>query len=397
MGLRVDKNHLSCFSGLINEDKIYAVDTIYGLLMEYDIKNFSHRAVTQITCMDIRKGIYRIKQTIKAGNKFYFLLENSRDIIMWSQQNQSFQIYGSEHKYDEQRNVVSNAFLIKNNIWICPGYSNLPLRCFDIITAEIKEYPSVEYQMTKNGIKIEDIRFLFGAVDKETLWFAVYNTPHIASYDINHNKWKFYSFNEFGLVSNICFDGKDLWISFMQNNIFINWNAEEESAEVFKIPTGELDMSKGDPFNYIYGFKNYIYVLPTYDNNIYIVNRKTKEVYATDFFKNYKHTDIRPYIPLFGACLKYEKQLIVLPYSIDCVIVIDMETKQIQYIDSKISQQDKNFYIDYLPKGHITENNRILLKDYIYYVNTNSINIIREKEKGACGRAVIREIKRWKM
>ena len=128
-------------------------------------------------------------------------------------------------------------------------------------------------------------------------------------------------------------------------------------------------------------------------SNIYAVHRVTKQIESTDFLQNYNRTDIRSYVPLFYVCIRVENQLILLPYSIDKIVVINMETAKLQYIDSLISQIDKSVYWDYVCKRKsIGESNELMLKEYISYILSRSADRLEQKSE-VFGQVIAREIR----
>lgn len=392
MGVRVDENHLSSYAGVVEGDKIYTVDSIYGLFLEYSMKDYSHRILTHIDCLDVSKGQYIINKIIKVRDVFYFFLVNCHDFISWSLSDYKFHIFESHQKKDQRYHLVSNAFFWEGKIWICPAYSDQSFRCFDTVTEKMTEYASIEKRICNHGIRFEGGQFIYASIENDRLWFAIYNTPYIASYNMKKDEWRFYSLADFGKVFNICFDGNDLWICFMDQNIFLSWEPERGVKEIFQISDSELSMDKGDPFKYIYGDQNYVYAIPTYDNNIYAVHRVTKKIDSTDFLHNYNRTDIRPYVPLFHVCIRVGKQLILLPYAIDKIVVINMETGKLQYIDSLISQIDQAVYLDYVCKQKsIQESDELTLKEYISYIHFRKAGRLEQK-RGVFGQVIAHEI-----
>ncbi len=393
MGVRVDENHLSSYAGVAEGDKIYTVDSVYGLFLEYSMKDYSHRILTHIDCLDVSKGQYIIRKIIKVQDVFYFFLGNCLDFISWSLSDHKFHRYESHQKKDQRYYLVSDAFFLEGKIWLCPCYSDQSFRCFDTVTEKITEYASIEKRICDHGIRFEGGQFIYASIENDRLWFAIYNTPYIASYNMKKDEWRFYSLADYGKVSIICFDGSDLWIGFMDQNIFLSWEPKCGVKEIFQISDSKLRMDKGDPFKYIYGDRNYVYVIPTYDNNIYAVHRVTKQIESTDFLQNYNRTDIRSYVPLFYVCIRVENQLILLPYSIDKIVVINMETAKLQYIDSLISQIDKSVYWDYVCKRKsIGESNELMLKEYISYILSRSADRLEQKSE-VFGQVIAREIR----
>ncbi len=395
MGKKITESHLSCFTGAVEEDKIYTVDITYGWLIEYNTRDYTHRILTKMSCMHIKRGGYYIRKIIKVGDMLYFFLGNSRDIISWSLSQQVFKIYGNEYKFDQQFQWVSNAFLVKDKIWICPAYSNQPLRCFDVNTQKISEYSFIEEQLSLTGIILKESQFVFASLENKILWFAIYNTPYVVSYNVERDRWNCYSFYEFGKVSNLSYDGNDLWIYFMDRRIFISWRPERGVLDIYEVSDMKLDMSKGDPYSYIYGFQNNIFVIPTYDNDIYIVNRKTKKEYLTNFVLNYERIYTWPYVPLFYACIPRENRLILLPYSVNVIVEINMEDGQIQCIESKFDYGDLWYCLgEHCQKKKLIENDQITLKEYISYIEFRENVSTNYEDESTFGRYIFDKAER---
>lgn len=392
MGTWIDENHLSCYTGVVEGDKFYTVDAVYGLLLEYNMKDYSHRILMQMDCISADKGHYFVKKIIKVKEVFYFFMGNSRDIISWSLSNHEFRVFENRTQDELRYKLTENAFFSKDKIWICPAYSDQPFRCFDIISKKVTEYASIEEHMLEQGITLDGHHFIFTLVENDKLWVVIYYSPYIMSYDMIKNRWDCYSFNEFGKVSNICFDGNDLWICFMYKQVFISWTPERGITDTYEIL--DINFDKGDPFMHIYGAQDYIYVIPTYDNDIYIVQRKTKKVYNTGFFQNYKRINTRAFMPLFYTCLRDGSRLVLLPYSVDIIVVIDLEVGHLQYIDAGMDQNDKKFYLDHYcwDQKVMIENSGLTLKEYVPYIISRDCGDVKQEKKEVYGQAIAHQI-----
>ncbi len=392
---KADADYLSCYAGVIENNYIYTVDRFYGALMEYNKETFSYRILTWIDCINPGNLGFCVRKMIKDGDDFYFFLENSRDFLIWSQTKQSFRIYGNENQYNQNAVVVSNAFLIQRDIWIYPGYSNQPLRCFHVETGEIEEYPSMEQKLAKEKIALEQSQFVLGTVQNETLWFVIYNTPYLISFDTVSHEWTVYSFGKEELLCNICYDGRDMWICFIYKNTFINWSPEYGVTDTYQISDSGLNMGIGDPFNFIYGFGDRIFTIPMYDNPIYMIDKKTKEEHFLVSFDKDCHTNTRKFLPLFYTYVVDGNQLILLPHIVNVFVKINMDTCQVQLIDTKKKEADREHYLDIcLKSGCVMESVNFSLEGYLDYLKSNDIDYEEQKETYSRGKAIFHNTKK---
>lgn len=394
MSVKFQKEYLSCCSGFVEDDRLYVVDRFFGTLMEYNIENYSYNVIAQLDFLDIRLQ-YRARKIIKLEDTFYFFFENSRNIYTWEINSKSSGQYGNETESDKREVVVSDAFLIKETIWIIPGWSDQPLRCFCVDTEEMQEYVSIEQQLEKFGIVLEHRQVIDVAIDAENvIWYVLNGKPYIISHDVELNEWEVHVLGEEEHLSGIYCDEKDLWICFTDKSDFISWNPRNGVLDTYTIQVDRLNMEENDPYHFICSYKDNIYVIPYFDNDIFIINKQTKEVSPTNFLLNYNHTEVRPRppVPLFFGFVRREKMLIVLPYSIDKIVVIDMESGSLRYIEGRKSLIEYSDYLKAVYQKNIDESDVLLeghlgfyLRDFISCIKVGDMNECKLKQQDFVG------------
>ena len=252
----------------------------------------------------------------------------------------------------------------------------------------------MEQKLAEEGIVLEQAQFVLGTIQNEILWFVIYNTPYLVSYDTSCDKWNIYSFGKDEL-SNICYDGKDIWIYFIYKNTFINWKPENGVIDTYQISDPNLNMGIGDPFDFIYRFGDHIFTIPTYDNPIYMIDQKTKEAHLLVSFDKNCHIYTRKYLPLFYAYVVERNNLILLPYAVNVIVKIDMDTCHVQLIDTKKKKADREHYLGIcLKSGYVVESNNFSLEGYLDYLKFDDIDHEKQKERHSCGEAIFHDMKK---
>ena len=95
-----DYKYLDCCAGKIENDKLYVVSVLLGIVLEYDLKNFTYTVLTQINLPDLSQRV-RVNSIIKVNHLLYMTLSNSWNVFEYDIKNKRLKVYGNNFEYIE--------------------------------------------------------------------------------------------------------------------------------------------------------------------------------------------------------------------------------------------------------------------------------------------------------
>lgn len=345
---------LTCYTGVIQDNKLYTVHEGLGLLMEYDLLSFSYKVLTILKVGEKEQRV-RVKGMVISNQVIYIILGNSWNIFEYHMESGQILINGDDKKYNDGALLIENCFLYRNEIWLLPCYANEYIRIFDLKTKQYSMRKPIIDELKYYGANVYKKSFLDYAFTNEGIIYAIiYKSEYIVSIDINTGQYFLYCIGGRKKLSSINYDGKNYWLSFFDSTIIEKWSPKNGIIEEYVIDEIDID-DTGQQIRFIYELQGKLYIIPTFVPYIFILNKKNKKISKMNYPKNFKriHNNSERY--QFFRDILYKDKIIVLPFAVNEMLLIDKKNNKVNFIESILSREDIEKYTIKLETGVIEE------------------------------------------
>ncbi len=366
----MDKNRLeyiTCYTGTIENDKLYLVHEGLGLLIQYDLYDYSYKILTKIE-LEKEKQPVRVRGIAILKNVIYMTFECNWNVLEYHMDTGEISL--NENMCVEDAYAVERTFIHKNDIWMFPCYLNEAIRVFDIKNKTYDLKKSIGEYLKENGYYIEKTCFGDYASSGNGIVYAIsYESHYIISINMQLNTYEVFDIGEEKKIARIVYDGKGYWLSFSNNGMIARWNPMHGIEKQYMVNDIEVD-ERGLPIHYVYESKYSLVIIPSYMQKIIVMNKVSKKFTYIEYPYDYKRINANTRRYQFYEEFLYKNYIIALPFSVNKLLKFNIDSGDTEFIEIKLNKTDiENYMLQQELKDRvITEMYGYGVKEFIEYM-----------------------------
>ncbi len=332
----VGKYFLSCSAGVIDKGKLFVIDSIYKMLLEYNLVDFSYK-VLSYNIIPSEYSNHKVVDIYKKQNKLYIILDGSMGNVV------EYDLFSDKCKQYIYAYSAIPAFPV--DIW----HSFFCIDKIYIFPLLIKNGFSV-FNTNNNTFerKVELGSDIGSSEEKDLLgrlFFkddSIYVFPmtrgSIYNMDLKANEIKLYQLPTIR-IENIGYYNGSFYISSFADNIISEWDSKYgvtghyNCEGISRIPNLTVRIFA------IYVDKNAILCLPRVGNCLSYINKISREEKLLDLSKYCKRVRIDHNI-YFRRGIIVGDRILLLPNEVGNFLWVDMTTGEIESIQSELRTED---------------------------------------------------------
>lgn len=357
---------LTCYTGVIQDNKLYMVHEGLGLLMEYDLSDFSYNVLTAIRIENMMSHV-RVKGMTIVKNIIYMVLENSWNVIEYDIASKMIKVNGNESQYINGKMLVEKTFLFGDELWLLPCYCEEKIRTFNIKTKKYTIKKSIVDFLKPKEIEVKKKCFAEYEVTEDGVIYAIiYQSDYIVSIDTKEAEYTLYYVGAGKGLSSISKEGKNFWLSFFNDNMIVKWNPVYGILKEYEVDGIRID-EREQTIRLIYESDKNICVVPTYMPAFFSINKKNRNVIWINYENKFKRININRERYQFYSSVTNGDKRYILPFAVDKLLVLDMKSEKIITVNTGLSTNDIKKYIikDQGKENPITEIYGYGIKEFI--------------------------------
>lgn len=371
---------------------MYIVNVLYGVLLEYDLCDFSYTVLERLEQDEFQP--LRIVSLMKLQSKFYFNLVDSWEVFEFDLNTKQIIAYGESLEEKKGQIIVKRSFYYNNEIWIIPYSIDDKIRIFNSNSKKIREIESIKNIAEKKGYTLNTEHCLSNILQKENiLWTAIYRTAYIIALDMETKQLQIFSIGEDKKIESINYCEDEFWLSFYNTNLVASWKINYGiEEEYFAKPIQAIN---GEALRFVYVTEKKIYGIPVRDNKICVIDKETGDSlsfeYPSDFRRTYNEQRC-----MFYDFVVHEDKLILLPYSVNYFIVLDLISVKAEFYECRFERSDvMAYYIENrLIRDGLVESSSFHLLDFINYFQNREEFYFEVAPYEKVGRKIMENIKK---
>ena len=383
--------YLDCYTGTIEGDKLYIVSVEFGLLLEYSIHDFSYKILGKIHLPNPRTTV-RVNTMIKSEEYIYMTINNNWNVIEYNINNGQTTIYGNDDEYIEGKDVVIKSTLFQECLWIFPYSVCQPIRIFNLKTKTFKEGLTIQDILPVNEYEKGTDYYMNLDVFQEgnVLRTAVRNSPYIIEIDMETCKYCVYETKESAKICSMSYNNGQYWIAYVGSKSFVKWHPENGVVEEYEIR--HIQLQNDISYRYIYADEDKIIVIPIRDNDIYIIDKKTKEIQSLIYPDDLKRAHNLQRCMFYG--ILQQKNILLLPFSVNYFFEINISENVLQAYSCNLNRMDiGKKYIESNPTNNFfSEIDYYTLSDYVGGIKKNTFCLTRIAKMNSKGGEIWRQL-----
>lgn len=356
--------YFSCYTGLIEGNRLYAVNINVGLLFEYDLEDFSYKILAKIQFPNRNKPV-RVWEIVKIENVFYFILEDTYNVWKYNLDTDKLTIIKNEaYNSSESTLFINNAAFRKNDmIYLMPYYDKETISIFDCKREKFKG--EIQFTNSKNA----DKELLYLGIRKESVWIAIFNSSYLVEVNLQSGKEKFYIIEEKHNILGASLCGNDFLLLLTETGL-VKWNPEDQIISKYALSISNIEEQK-IVFHNAFETDTSMIIVPDYEPCIWIIDKATGNKNDIIYPDGFKKIHPNPERCLFMKVINNSEELILLPFSANMFIRLDLKQNKmysagcalcwedIREIHTVIRENEVFTFVDYVRKlvDGINDNN----------------------------------------
>ena len=379
--------YLSCYTGIIEDNKLYTVNMYLGILLEYDLKNFSYQVLTRIPLRD-RAQLVRVIKMIKIGSVFYFIFENTRIVWMYDMSSKESDMIENGEDVADRYLVNSDAYRWKDCIFLTPERHSETIGVFNWRTNKFDEdIPLGHFSDSSGKVRITKI----GIMDRK-IWYTFFGAPVLIGIDVESRGEKHWIIDPSKNILAVSLSEGYFWI-LLSGAELIKWNPEEGIIKKYVLDSLRINEEK-PVFRHLYETDTYVYIVPYYAQCIWKIDKSTEEVFSIKYPSELKRVH-----PNFERCLFFEvlkdgDNLFLLPFAVNVLVQLDMNDGRMTYHECSFNRQEiwKYYCQDILGKNALSEDEIIDLSFFVEKIKILNTWNERTNENQKIGIGIMAEV-----
>lgn len=353
--------NISCYTGIVEKDMLYTFNNITGQLMGYELKNFAYGILAAFDT--IQENRIRIIKIIKSGNILYLVPQNRKCIYVYNLKNRERKLFGNAEMVLEERQNICDAFMHGFRIVLFPAFIDEPILLFSTDTKKWDKYFSIRDLFKQKNIDLSENYYVAKSYQvKNSIWSAVAGTHFVFSVDLSNMDVCIYNV-QCRKIDDFFFDEKEFWIAEQDSQCIFSWNFNYGLEKKYQVnPMGHKYAV--EVYECVYSSDEMIIAVPNFENCISIIERNSGRCHTLDLEgKLHKVRRLPNY--LWGAFFKYEDKLILLPLSVDKIVVISLLDRTVELHDGELRRKDyEKYHLRHMKE--IMDSRKIMAEDKCY-------------------------------
>lgn len=373
-----DYKYLDCYAADIEGDKLYVVSVLFGIVLEYDLRDFSYKILTQINLPDSSQMV-RVNSIIKSKHFLYITLWNSWNIFEYDIESEKLEVYGNDFEYIDGNELVVKSYLYQDRIWIFPYNVDQKIRIFHIKTKEFEVNLSVKEILNQRGYRIPKSSFICLDIFQEKCKciLAIYNSSYLIEINLETEKYNIYEVKPNARIEIMSYIDGQYWLSYIDNKNIKRWSPEDEILEMYEPAKNYIQKERR--YRYIFSYKEKVIIVPTYDKTICIIDKKTRKETILEYSKDIQRVHNRDRWMFYGF-IEYFDKILLLPFSMTHFIVIDLQNERLESYQSKFGT---DVIYEYWIKPRLTElllleNDIFEFSEYLDFISEHNTDIKKQ-------------------
>ena len=336
--------YLTCYTGVIENKKMYVVHEALGLLIEYNIEDFSYKILTRIEVGKTNQFI-RVKGIILLQDIIYLVLENSWNIFEYHVCSKEMKVNGNGKQYIEGEFFVEKIILHNTKIWMFPCYIDEDIRIFDTNTKDFTKSKSIGSYLKECGFHVESMSFAYyEIINKDTIYAIPYRSNYIIIINLNLNEYKIFDIGIGNKIEHINYDGKNFWLNYFNRKTIAKWNAKNGITEEYMINNIEID-ERGMPICYIYEKGENLLIIPSYGQRYILFDKKKRKETFVKYPDDFRRIRQNPQRYMFYDQIKCKDDIFFLPFACNNLLKVNIKNNTMQFIETRLCTEDIKKYI----------------------------------------------------
>lgn len=355
------ERYISCYSTALENNELYLFNNACGLLMKYNLEDFSYKVETQI-----KYNSACVKKLIKVGQNIFLVFHNKKSIVKYNLDKQITEIYGREDTYLEKHQKIWDAFIFDSNIWSFPTYVSSKISFFNIRTKKQDEYMSIRDLFELKGINLESEDYVSNLHQRgKEIWAAVCGTPYVFLFDLADEEIQIFD-TKCGDITSFHYIDKEFWIYTAKERCVINWRPEFGQREKYNIDIRTI-IREDESYLFIYSTYNKIFLIPYLDYSIIVIEKKLGTCSLLKLAEHCFRVNDNLSLSLFGTYLIQKDKLILLPNVVNQIVICSLIDNSLEFREGKLHQQDYERYylLEQLDVGNYIEADEYTLEQFI--------------------------------
>ena len=387
--------NISCYAGIVENNILYTFNNVTGQLMSYNLENFTYEIISEFDMIWERR--IRIIKIIKSGLVFYLVPQNRKCIFVYNSENGEQQVYGNLDMDLEERQNMCDAFRYGSRILMIPARVEESILLFNIDIKKWDKYLSISDLFKQKNIDLYKNYFVAKWYqDGSRIWSAVSGRSFIFS--MNLSDMEIYIYNvQCQKIDDFYVGEKEFWITEQGSYDIFNWNCYYGLTKRYHIDSMDDNKCAVEMYRCIYSSDQMIFAVSNFENRIRIIERNSGICHSLDLDeKLHKVRRLPKY--LWGAFFRYKDRLVLLPLSVDKIVVINLIDSTVELHDGEVRQKDyEKYYLNC--KKEIMDSRKIIiedkwygLKDIIAYSNQQESGIMNKESVKNVGATICNRI-----
>lgn len=360
-----DYEYLDCYAGSIEEGKLYVVSVLFGIVLEYDLKDFSYKVLAKIDLQDSLQ-LVRVNSIEKINHFLYMTLWNSWNVFEYDIESKRMEVYGNNLEYIDGEELVVKSYMYQDRIWLFPYDLRQKIKIFHVMTKEFTVSISVEAILKQKGYEIKNGSLICIEIfqEKNKCFLAVYDSPYILEVDLETEKCNIYEVKHNAKIEMMTCANGQYWLSYRDSKIIERWSPADGILETYE--PQKICIQDEWKYRHMIAYKEKVIIVPSQDKSIWMIDKRTRQETVLEYSEDILRVHNKERWMFYGF-VEYNDKIILLPFSMTHFIVIDPENQRMESYSGKFDADIINeYYIKpRLPASILLENDIFELSKYL--------------------------------
>ncbi|MCD8038179.1 MAG: hypothetical protein LUE96_03710 [Lachnospiraceae bacterium] len=390
--MKADIYYLSAMNGVIIDDKLIMVNMLYGIVLEYDLKDFNYTILGYIKLPE-EFDMVRVTSIIPYDGFLYMTLENAHEILRFSRDTKEICVPGGTNGELRMTSLNrSKAYLHGDVIWSLPYDCSEYILRYDIRSDRLENWKSIEELLTGEDGWEKD--FIVDSCLREGryIYLVIRNTDMVIVIDMDLESIALHHIGKEYHIKCIERLGEDLSLTVDDGNFFLRL---KEDCSVEKISYEYMGISPDAELRTVFMDSGRYVAVMSHDPVVYMLDENTKALGRYDFSEGFRHI-----INEKRACIlnliQYENYLYYIPFSMNCIVRINLDLLKGEKLSGELRRQDvfRYYRMERLKSENAfwAEGDDLNLGEYLEYVACSIAESDKEKAHSQAGELIYHTI-----
>lgn len=322
-------------AGLIDGDRLYTVDTETTYLLEFDLKDFSHRVLSYDALWD-EDRIRMVMDIFKVGEELIFTMLFCSNVLIYNLKDGTHIEYGDGvQNFSGPQNVRS--YMHDGRIYIFPERIGSQITVFD---TEKKEF--VDPITLPVDREARDVEFMHLNTSGSSIWFGAYDSSYIYTYNLDTHKYERFDVGNKYWLDGFFMTGQEMYLTLRGETALYRWSPADGLGDRYDITT--MTLTKGHQWiSDILSTENGLLCVSRYRDCGFIFDTESGRETAVIFPEGCRRIrNVRSTI--FKCELRYGDDILIIPNTMNMMVRINPATARTTAINTRMHVDDIKKY-----------------------------------------------------